>query len=279
MQSALHIGGASRWRLGWLVPPLYIFLLLLPIYWLVTMSLKKNLEITSSFALLPQEPTLHHYATIFGNPAWYMGYVNALIYVCLNVAICVLVALPAAYAFSRNRFVGDKQLFFWLLAMRMTPPAVLLVPLFQLYSDFGLIDTHVAVALAHCLFNVPIAVWILEGFISAIPIEVDEMARIDGYSLPRFFVKILIPLIAPGMGVTAFFCFMFSWVELLLANALTTIDAKPIGGIMTRAGGPVSALDLGLLAAASVLAIIPGALMIYFVRHHIARGFALGQVK
>ena len=117
MQSALHIGGASRWRLGWLVPPLYIFLLLLPIYWLVTMSLKKNLEITSSFALLPQEPTLHDYATIFGNPAWYMGYVNALIYVCLNVAICVLVALPAAYAFSRNRFVGDKQLFFWLLAI------------------------------------------------------------------------------------------------------------------------------------------------------------------
>ena len=266
-------------RLAWLVPPLYIVLLLLPIAWLVGMSFKTNREITQAFTWLPQAPTLRNYETIFGDAAWYMGYVNSLTYVLINVAICLLVAIPAAYAFSRSRFVGDRQLFFWLLAVRMTPPAVLLVPLFQLYSDFGLIDTHIAVALAHCLFNVPIAIWILESFISAIPREVDEMARLDGYSLPRFFVRILIPLIAPGLGVTAFFCFMFSWVELLLASALTTIDAKPIGAIMSRAGGALGFINLGLIAAVSVLAIIPGVVMIYFVRHHVARGFALGQVK
>ena len=84
----------------------------------------------------------------------------------MNTVISVAVALPAAYAFSRYRFLGDKHLFFWLLTNRMAPPAVFALPFFQLYSAFGLIDTHIAVALAHCLFNVPLAVWILEGFMS-----------------------------------------------------------------------------------------------------------------
>lgn len=155
----------------------------------------------------------------------------------------------------------------------------MLVPFVQVFSELQLIDTHFAVALAHCLFTVPIAVWILEGFISSIPREIDEMARVDGYSLPKFFFKILIPQIAPGIGVTAFFCFMFSWIELLLANALTTINTKPIGPIMGRAGGVVGGVHEGLLSAASVLTILPGILMIFFVRNHIARGMSLGQVK
>jgi len=144
----------------------------------------------------------------------------------------VLLALPAAYAFSRYSFLGDKHLFFWLLTNRMTPPAVFLLPFFQLYSTFGMMDTHIAVALAHLLFNVPLAVWILEGFMSGIPKEIDETAYIDGYSFPAFFVKIFLPLIKSGIGVTAFFCFMFSWVELLLARTLTSVNAKvlPWGG-------------------------------------------------
>ena len=266
-------------RFSWLVPPCYILLLLLPIAWLAGLSFKTTREIGSSFSWLPQDPTLEHYLVIFGDADWYMGYVNALIYALLNVALCIAVALPAAYAFSRRRFLGDRQLFFWFLASRMTPPAVILVPIFQLYSDFGLIDTHIAVALAHCLFNVPIAIWILESFVSAVPKELDETARLDGYGLPRFFLRVLIPLIAPGIGVAAFFCFMFSWVEVLLASALTTVDAKPIGAIMSRAGGALGFVNLGLVAAVSILAIIPGILMIYFVRHHVARGFAMGQVK
>ncbi len=83
-------------------------------------------------------------------------------------------------------------------------------------------------ALAHCLFNMPLAVWILEGFMSGVPKEIDETAYIDGYSFPRFFMKIFMPMIAAGIGVACFFCFMFSWVELLLAKTLTSVAAKPI---------------------------------------------------
>ena len=256
---------------------LYLMFALLPIYWMVNMSFRTNQEILSSFALFPADPTWNNYLTIFTDPSWYSGYINSLIYVLINTVISVLVALPAAYAFSRYRFLGDKHVFFWLLTNRMTPPAVFLLPFFQLYSTVGLMDTHIAVAMAHLLFHVPLAVWILEGFMSSIPREIDETAYIDGYSFPAFFIKVFLPLIKAGVGVTAFFCFMFSWVELLLARTLTSVNAKPIVATMTRTVS-ASGMDWATLAAAGVLTIVPGAIVIWFVRHYIAKGFAMGRV-
>jgi glycerol transport system permease protein len=261
----------------WVVPTLYIVFLLLPIYWLLNMSFKTTNEILGTFSLWPQDFTLDNYRKIFTDPTWYNGYINSITYVVINTLISVTAALPAAYAFSRYRFLGDKHLFFWLLTNRMAPPAVFALPFFQLYSAFELFDTHIAVALAHCLFNIPLAVWILEGFMSGVPKELDETAYVDGYSFPRFFVKIFIPTITAGIGVAAFFCFMFSWVELLLAKTLTSVEAKPIAATMTRTAS-TSGYELGLLAAAGTLTIVPGAFVIYFVRDYIARGFALGRV-
>ena len=264
-------------RYKYLLPTLYIIFLMLPIYWLVNMSFKTTNEILGTFSLWPIEFTLENYRTIFTDPTWYNGYFNSITYVVMNTVISVLVALPAAYAFSRYHFLGDKHLFFWLLTNRMAPAAVFALPFFQLYSAVGLFDTHIAVALAHCLFNIPLAVWILEGFMSGVPKELDETAFLDGYSFPHFFVKIFIPTVRSGIGVTAFFCFMYSWVELLLAKTLTSVYAKPIAATMTRTAS-TSGYELGLLAAAGALTIIPGAFVIYFVRNHIAKGFALGRV-
>jgi glycerol transport system permease protein len=268
-------GGEGRFL--WIVPTLYIIFLMLPIYWLLNMSFKTTNEILRDFALWPRNFTFENYHEILTNPIWYNGYINSITYVSINTVISITAALPAAYAFSRYRFLGDKHLFFWLLTNRMAPPAVFALPFFQLYSALGLFDTPIAVALAHCLFNIPLAVWILEGFMSGVPKEIDETAYIDGYSFPRFFVKIFMPLIAAGIGVTAFFCFMFSWVELLLAKTLTSVAAKPIAALMTKTAS-TSGYQIGLLAAAGVLTIIPGAVVIYFVRNYIAKGFALGRV-
>ena len=256
---------------------LYILFLFVPIYWLLNISFKTNSDILGALSLWPQHPTLDNYRRIFADAEWHASFINSILYVAINTVISVTVALPAAYAFSRYRFVGDKPLFFWLLSNLMAPPAVYAMPFFNLYQATGLFDTIWAVALAHCLFNVPLAVWILEGFISGVPREIDETAMIDGYSFPRFFVKIFLPLIANGIGVAAFFCFMFSWVEQLLATTLTTVDAKPIAGMMSRAYS-AAGLDWGLLSAAGVLTMIPGAIVIWFVRNHIAKGFALGRV-
>ena len=176
-------------RLNWLAPTLYILFLLLPIYWLVSMSFKTTNEILGSFTLWPNRFTLENYYKIFTDPTWYNGYRNSVIYVLINTVISVTVALPAAYAFSRFRFLGDKHLFFWLLTNRMAPAAVFALPFFQLYSAIGLFDTHIAVALAHCLFNIPLAVWILEGFMSSVPKQLDETAYLDGYGFWRFFLR------------------------------------------------------------------------------------------
>ncbi|HZH13467.1 MAG TPA: carbohydrate ABC transporter permease [Archangium sp.] len=260
-----------------LAVPLYLLSSFVPIYWLVGMSLKTNEEILGGFTLWPRAPTLANYVTLFTDPSWSDGYLNSLTYVGINTVLSVLLALPAAYAFSRYRFLGDTHLFFWLLSNRMSPPAVFLLPFFQLYSSIGLFDTPWAVALAHMLFTVPLSVWILEGFMSGVPREIDETAYIDGYSFPRFFLRIFLPLIRSGVGVTAFFCFMFSWVELLLARTLTSVEAKPIVATMTRTVS-AAGMDWGLLAAAGVLTLVPGAVVIYFVRNYIAKGFALGRV-
>jgi glycerol transport system permease protein len=260
-----------------IAPIIFAALLITPIYWLVIMSFKTNAEIMGRLTPIPMNPTLQNFRVMLSDPAWAMGYVNALIYVSLNVIISILVALPAAYAFARFRFPCDRILFFGFLLFRMMAPAVMLVPFVQIFSNLGLIDTHIAVALAHCIFNVPIAIWILEGFIAAVPKELDETARIDGYSQAQFFRRILLPQIAPGIAVTAFFCFMFSWIEVLLANGLTTIDAKPIAGIMTRAASIMSA-NVSLLAAASVVGLIPGVILIIVMRKHLARGFSMGRV-
>lgn len=230
-------------------------------------------------ATLPQDGVaegtfgLMNYRAIFATPALVDALVNSLIYVLLNVALCLIAGLPAAYAFARFRFVGDRHFLFLMLAFRLTPPVVLSLPIFILFAQFGLINSPIGIALVHCLFNLPIAIWILESFIRAVPREFDETAFLDGHSLPRFFLRHLIPAIAPGIGVAAFFCFIFSWVEVVFARILTVTAGKPI----TMA---INALftfqtDIGLVMAMTVFSLLPGLAMIWFVRNHIARGFVI----
>ena len=257
---------------------IYCVYLALPLYWLLAISVQQNADITGAFSIFPQDPSLKNFMELWMNPVWSRSFVNSLTYVVINTLLSISLALPAAYAFSRYQFLGDRQLFFWLLTNRMAPPAVFLLPFFQLYSAFGLFDTPLAVGLAHCLFTVPMAVWILEGFMSSIPKELDEMAKIDGHSFGFFFLRIFIPANWGGIGVTIFFCFMFSWVELLIARTLTGVDAKPIVVTMTRTIS-ASGIDWGVLAAAGVVTILPGLVLVWFVRKRLIQGFALGRVK
>ncbi len=251
---------------------------LLPICWLMVLSFQPNHISQRRLNLWPELPTSKYFEIIFSNPDWVNGYINAAIYVLLNVLITLAVALPAAYGFSRFRFVGDRHAFFFVLIFRIIPPAIVMIPFVELFSSFGMIDTTLAVAIAHCMFTVPIAVWILEGFFSSIPRELDEMALIDGYSGPKFFFKILLPQMRAGIAVTAFFCFVFSWAELILANALTTVDAKPIGVVMKIVASPVGQVHIGLASAASVLMLIPGVLFVWALRRHLVRGLSMGRI-
>ena len=154
---------------------LYILFLMLPIYWLVIMSFKTTNEILGGFSPWPQVWTTGQLPHHLHRPDLVHGLRQLDQLRDPQHGISVTAALPAAYAFSRYRFLGDKHLFFWLFTNRMAPAAVFALPFLQLYYAVGLFDTYIGVALAHCLFNIPLAVWILEGFMSGVP----EGARRD----------------------------------------------------------------------------------------------------
>ena len=257
----------------WLPATLYIAFLFMPLISLVYLSFLSTLRGTSTPV---GQFTWSNYIHVFQNPALTASIINSITYVTSNILMTIPVALLAAYAFSRYSFVGDKHLFFGFIALRMTPPVVMVLPVFLIFTALDLINKPFAIALAHCLFNVPISIWVLESFISAIPKELDETAFIDGYSFFGFFTRILIPLMAPGIAVACFFCYMFSWVEVVFARILTVTAGKPISMAIDALFG--FRTDMGLVMAMTVVSILPGALMVYFVRNHIAKGFMIKQI-
>jgi glycerol transport system permease protein len=216
---------------------------------------------------------LMNYRAVLATPELRAAMVNSLVYVSLNVALCIVVGLPAAYALARVSFTGDRHFLLAILVFRVTPPVVLSLPIFILFSQFGLVNSPVGIALVHCLFNLPVAIWILESFIRAVPREFDETAWLDGHSGMSFFVRHLVPQIAPGIGVAAFFCFIFSWVEVVFARILTVTGGKPI--TMAIQSMFSFRTDIGMVMAMTCLSLVPGVAMIWFVRGHLAKGFTL----
>ncbi len=216
---------------------------------------------------------LMNYSAIAASPDLRASIVNSAVYVLLNVSLCIVAGLPAAYALARFRFVGDRHLLLLILVFRVTPPVVLSLPIFILFAELGLVNSPIGIALVHALFNLPVAIWILESFIRAVPREFDETAFLDGHTLPSFILRHLIPAIAPGIGVAAFFCFIFSWVEVVFARILTVTAGKPITMAINAMFGFQT--DIGMVMAMTCLSLLPGVAMIWFVRNHIARGFTL----
>lgn len=163
---------------------MYLVFLLLPFLPTVYLSLHSTVD----RPLIPEgQWSFINYAHIFNSPALSDALFSSVSYVILNILFSISVALPAAYGFSRYSFIGDKHLFMAFIACRVTPPVVLVLPIFQLFATLDLVNTPLAIALAHTLFNVPISIWVLESFISAVPKELDETAFIDGILCPNSF--------------------------------------------------------------------------------------------
>jgi glycerol transport system permease protein len=235
--------------------------------------------ILSFVATLPQEGIAvgtvgwMNYREILASAPLRAAFGNSISYVVLNVALCLICGLPAAFALARYVFVGDRHFLLVILVFRVTPPVVLSLPIFILFSRLGLVNSPVGIALVHALFNLPIAIWILESFIRAVPVELDETAFLDGHSGVSFFFKHLIPAIAPGIGVAAFFCFTFSWVEVVFARILTVTAGKPITVAISAMFGFQT--NVGMVMAMTCLSLLPAVVMLFLVRNHIARGFVL----
>jgi len=194
-----------------------------------------------------------------------------------SMAICVLVGAPAAYAFARFR-TGGENLSFWVLSTRMFPPVASALPLFLVFRFLHLLDTHLALIIANTIFNLPFVIWLLKGFFEDLPAELEEAAVIDGTTVFGAFRRVALPLVAPGVVVTALFSFIFTWNEFMFALLFTRRDVRTLTIIVPSLVGGHEIL-WGEIAAVGVVAIIPNVILALMLQRFLVRGLTLGAVK
>jgi len=193
------------------------------------------------------------------------------------MAISVLVGAPAAYAFARFR-TGGENLSFWVLSTRMFPPVASALPLFLVFRFLHLLDTHPALIIANTIFNLPFVIWLLKGFFEDLPVELEEAAVIDGTTIFGAFRRVALPLVAPGLVVTALFSFIFTWNEFMFALLFTRREVRTLTIIVPSLVGGHEIL-WGEIAAVGVVAIIPNVTLALLLQRFLVRGLTLGAVK
>lgn len=255
---------------------------LAPIYWLVTISLKREID---QFAFPPLwfhfEPVWTHYVESFGERSFGRYLWNSVAVASISTICAVGLGVPAAYALARLRWPGDwsERISFWILSTRMLPPIVTIVPLFLMLREAGLLNSLTGLIAIYTAFNLPFVVWMMRGFFSEVPSELEEAAMLDGDSRWGALVRVVLPVVRPGLAATAVFCLIVAWNEFLFALILTQTAAAttlPVG-IASR----VTQYEIkwGAMSAAGVVAMIPVLIFAAAAQRYLVRGLSLGAVK
>lgn len=255
---------------------------LAPVYWMITISLKSEVD---QFSVPPRwflfSPTLAHYRDAFLERSFGQYLLTSMI-VAVSSTICAMVlGTLCAYALARLNLPRrlSTRLSLWILSTRMFPPIVTALPLFLMMRDMRLLNTRASLVIVYTAFNLPFVVWMMRGFFQEIPRDLEEAARVDGDSRLGALVRVVLPLVAPGLAATAIFCLIVSWNELLFALILTQTDAAmtlPVG-----IAGRVTQYEIkwGVMSAAGVVAMMPILLFALAVQRYLVRGLSLGAVK
>ena len=276
--------GKDVWRrlLPYGLVGLAVLSALVPVYWMMTISLKQEVD---QFAVPPKwlffGPTLAHYTDAFVERSFGQYLLTSVIVAVISTICAIILGTLAAYSLARFRWPHklNMRLALWILSTRMFPPIVTAVPLFLLMSDLGLLDTITSLVIVYTAFNLPFVVWMMRGFFQEIPRELEEAARVDGDSRLGALRRVILPLVTPGLAATAVFCLIISWNEFLFALTLTQTDAAmtlPVGiaGRVTQ-----YEIEWGVMSAAGVVAMIPILVFALAVQRYLVRGLSLGAVK
>jgi multiple sugar transport system permease protein len=254
---------------------LALFIVFFPYFWIFLASIKDPAAINHPLDF-DFKPTLMNWQAVItaGIPRQTL---NSLLVGFFTVAISLLAGAPAAYAFSRYNVGGNSARFSVLLA-QMLPPAALIIPIFLLMYHMKLLGSIWAVVVAHLTVLLPLTTWFLIGFFDEVPREMEEAALVDGCTNWQMFIKILIPIVRPGLGGAGLFAFVLSWNDMFYALLLTTGPNRtlPVGiaGYWTFRG-----LDMGQMSAAIILAIVPMIGLSFFVQKFMLRGLVGGAIK
>jgi multiple sugar transport system permease protein len=258
---------------------LWIFALwcLFPVYWLVTMSLKRQVDAMARPPRFLFQPIFDNYAAVVANGEVWSYFGNSLIVASATTVSALLIGVPTAYVLARYRFKGSADYGFWILSTRMTPPVAMLIPFFVLYVQTGLLDTYVGLVIAHVAINLSIVVWLMKGFFEDLPGELEEAAFMDGATSFQAFRQIALPVALPGIAAVAILCFLFSWNEFLFTLVLSEdIRTVPVG-LYTFVG--YQQVRWGELSASSVLMLAPVLAFVFVFQKQLVRGLTMGATK
>ena len=301
--------GRSKWIAGTLVI-LYAVITMLPLLWIVTTGFKSPSDAISYPPKVLFEPTLEGYVNLFttrtrqtadflaANPpeTWadrlvrqydmvIVGpsrygerFLNSVIIGFGSTFLSIFLGTLAAYAFSRFKIPLKDDLLFFILSTRMMPPIAVAIPIFLMYRELGLSDTHLGMILLYTAVNISLAVWLLKGFIDEIPREYEEAALIDGYTRFQAFYKVVLPQAATGIASTAIFCLIFAWNEYAFAVLLTSGTAQTAPPFIPTIIG-VGGQDWPAVAAGATLFLLPVMIFTILLRKHLLRGITFGAVR
>ncbi len=257
---------------------------LFPIYWMFIVSAKSRVELFGAPNFLIRTFFWENYTATLSNPAFQRYMINSIVIATANALLVTTLALLATYAVSRYKLVGKENIFFWTITNRMAPPAVFLLPLFLLFTqyfvigDWKMYDTRIGLILLYCVFNLPFAIWTLRGVIDGIPRELDEAAYVDGATTWQVLTRVILPLARPGLAVTAILTWVFAWNEYLFAATLTSVHARTITTGLAEFV-TVTGTNWGQMAATAMLTLLPALLFLGLAQRHIVAGLTFGAVK
>ncbi len=256
---------------------LALIVLLLPFLWLLQMSFKSNDLILQFPPPLIFTPTLANYTSLWQS-AFSASFVNSLLSASFSTAFALLFGVPAAYALSKWAGRGKRALSFAILATRMAPPIAFTIPFFLFYRWIGLLDTVTGLVLIYTSFNLPLVIWMMQPFFETVPASLEEAALVDGAPTRTVFLKIVLPMVAPGIAATAILCFLYAWNDFFFALILTRTNARtaPVAVVnfMNYEGW-----EWGKIAAGGSLVMAPVLVFSLAVRRYLVSGLTAGAVK
>jgi len=268
-------------RIAVLYLPLAVLLLFLlfPFYWTFVTSVKPDKELYGSIVTYwPQNLTFESYRKLFFDFNFLQPMYNSFIVATITTLLSLVVSVLAAYSFSRFRFKGRKAFMILFLTNNMFPTVLLLIPLYAIMRNLGILYTPMSLVLSYTTFTIPFSVWLLNGYLNDLPISLEEAAMIDGASRVKAFTKIIFPIVIPCLIATGVYIFMTSWNEYTFAVMFTNESNRTIPVALKNLIGQLG-VQWDLLTAGGIITIIPVCIMFFFAQKRLVEGLTAGAVK
>lgn len=255
----------------------YVAFVLVPLLWLALGAFKTRFESLRSPPTLLFTPTFEAFQKVIAG-GFGSVFGNSVTIALANVALSLVLGIPAAYALSRMRGPARKNLAFWVLSIRLAPAFGLVIPLYAFMRTVGLLDTIGAVIIAHLTINLPLAIWLMMSYFDDLPTDIEEAAIIDGASRFGILRWVVLPLSGPMLVAVSMLVFVFSWNEFLFAFILTSSDAQTVPALIAGLAGTMN-FDWPLMSALSVSALVPAFVVVLFAQRQITEGLTAGAIK